>query len=141
MMSHGRRAHRPTMRTIGDVTMRLSSADCARFAASRGECIMGQFRSEIGQNADRWPRGRSLYAGNSHIIRMVLSIIAICRDSGVRTTLAAPFAAASARGPEVRTTIAASPSANFGFKSGTRIIVLLVSFDSEVRDRACGKLR
>src|SRR5215469_14354345 len=36
-------------------------------------------------------------------------------------------------------TIAAGCVANFGFKSGTRIIALLVSFDSEVRLRACCK--
>ena len=28
--------------------------------------------------------------------------------------------------------------ANFGFKSGTRIIELLASFDSEVREWGCG---
>src|SRR5215469_12130668 len=36
--------------------------------------------------------------------------------------------------------IAAGYVANFGFKSGTRIIELLVSFDSEVRLRACCKV-
>jgi hypothetical protein len=36
--------------------------------------------------------------------------------------------------------IAASAVAHFGFKSGTRIIGLLVSFDSEVRIRVCRKL-
>src|SRR5262249_20189798 len=36
--------------------------------------------------------------------------------------------------------IAAGCVANFGFKSGTRIIELLVSFDSEVRLRACCKV-
>ena len=44
------------------------------------------------------------------------------------------------REPEVRTTVAASPNADFGFKSGTRIINLLVSYDSEVRIGACCKL-
>jgi len=37
------------------------------------------------------------------------------------------------REPEVRTHRAAQMVANFGFKSGTRIIELLASFDSEVR--------
>ncbi len=36
--------------------------------------------------------------------------------------------------------IAAGDVANFGFKSGTRIIDLLVSFDSEVRLGACCKV-
>jgi hypothetical protein len=36
-------------------------------------------------------------------------------------------------------TVAASPIANFGFKSGTRIIELLVSLGSEVRMRVCRK--
>jgi hypothetical protein len=36
---------------------------------------------------------------------------------------------------------AASPIANFGFKSGTRIIELLVSFDSEVRYGVSRKMR
>jgi len=60
---------------------------------------MGQYRSGIGQNADMWPRGRSFQAGNSDIIGMALFIIAICRDSRVRTTLAAPFAAAGLEWP------------------------------------------
>jgi hypothetical protein len=37
--------------------------------------------------------------------------------------------------------IAANAVANFGFKSGTRIIDLLVSFDSEVRTRVCRKVQ
>ena len=36
--------------------------------------------------------------------------------------------------------IAASAVANFGFESGTRIIELLVSLDSEVRIRGCGEV-
>ena len=37
--------------------------------------------------------------------------------------------------------IAANAVANFGFKSGTRIIDLLVSFDSEVRTGVCRKVQ
>src|SRR5262249_39635086 len=44
------------------------------------------------------------------------------------------------REPEVRLTIAAGRVANFGFKSGTGIIELLVSFDSEVRLGGCCKV-
>ena len=43
------------------------------------------------------------------------------------------------REPEVRTTFAASPIANFGFKAALESC-LLVSLDSEVRNGACGKL-
>jgi hypothetical protein len=60
---------------------------------------MSEFRSGIGQNADRAPRRRSLQARNSHVIGTALGFAAlgICRDSGVETTLAAPFAAGGAQ--------------------------------------------
>jgi hypothetical protein len=55
---------------------------------------MGKDRLGIGQNADRSRRGRRFWPGNSHVVRTALSIMAICRDSGVYTSLTAPFAAA-----------------------------------------------
>src|SRR6202023_4144022 len=44
------------------------------------------------------------------------------------------------REPEVRMTICRAPDCERRVQSGTRIIELLVSFDSEVRIGACGKL-